>query len=113
MKNLFIDTNIWLSLYHFTNDDLNRFNKLKDILDNDIKLYVPRQVKDEITRNRESKLKDAISRFEFKDIKFPAFCKGYDEYESFSNDFYRLKERYEEWEKQIKKILLKKRFRRI
>ena len=28
MKNLFIDTNIWLSLYHFTNDDLTQFQKL-------------------------------------------------------------------------------------
>jgi len=51
MKNLFIDTNIWLSLYHFTNDDLNQFNKLKDMLDDGIRLFVPRQVKDEITRN--------------------------------------------------------------
>ncbi|MDD6413008.1 MAG: PIN domain-containing protein [Blautia sp.] len=56
MKNLFIDTNIWLSLYHFTNDDLNQFNKLKDMLDAEIRLFVPRQVKDEITRNREAKL---------------------------------------------------------
>ena len=79
MKNLFIDTNIWLSLYHFTNDDLNQFNKLKDLLDDEVRLFVPRQVKDEITRNRESKLKDALSSFEIKDIKYPAFCKEYGE----------------------------------
>ena len=30
MKYVFIDTNIWLSLYHFTNDDLTQFEKLKD-----------------------------------------------------------------------------------
>ena len=39
MKNLFIDSNIWLSLYHFTSDDLTQFEKLKDFLDKDIKLY--------------------------------------------------------------------------
>ena len=30
MKNLFIDSNVLLSLYHFTNDDLAQFGKLKE-----------------------------------------------------------------------------------
>lgn len=102
MKNLFIDTNIWLSLYHFTNDDLNQFNKLKDMLDAEIRLFVPRQVKDEITRNREAKLKDALINFEVKPIKYPAFCKEYDEYEDFFRDYSDLVKRYKTWEKKIK-----------
>ena len=44
MKNLFIDSNIWLSLYHFTNDDLVQFGKLKELNGTDIKLFVPQQV---------------------------------------------------------------------
>ena len=32
MKNLFIDTNIWLSLYHFTDNDLSQFAKLKSYM---------------------------------------------------------------------------------
>ena len=44
MKNLFIDSNIWLSLYHFTSDDLTQFEKLKDFLDKDIRLWIPHQV---------------------------------------------------------------------
>ena len=39
MKNLFIDSNVWLSLYHFTNDDLAQFGKLKEILGQDKILY--------------------------------------------------------------------------
>ena len=37
MKNLFIDSNIWLSLYHFTNDDLAQFSKLKDMVNKSIR----------------------------------------------------------------------------
>ena len=29
MKYLFLDSNIWLSLYHFSSDDLEQFAKLK------------------------------------------------------------------------------------
>ena len=101
MKNLFIDTNIWLSLYHFTNDDLNQFNKLKELLHKDIKLYVPQQVKDEIARNREAKLKDALEKFNIQDINYPVFCKAYDEYESISEELKQLKRKQEAWRKKI------------
>lgn len=66
MKNLFIDSNVWLSLYHFTNDDLAQFGKLKEILGQDIKLYIPKQVYDEVLRNREAKLKDAFNALKSK-----------------------------------------------
>lgn len=102
MKNLFIDTNIWLSLYHFTNDDLNKFIKLKDLLNTEIRLFVPQQVKDEIVRNREAKLKDALGTFEVKTIKYPAFCKGYDEYDSFSEQYSDIVKQYNAWIKKIK-----------
>ena len=36
MKNLFIDANIWLSLYHFTSDDLEQFGKLKSLIGTDL-----------------------------------------------------------------------------
>ena len=60
MKNLFIDSNIWLSLYHFTSDDLTQFEKLKDFLDKDIRLWIPHQVYDEVLRNREAKIQDVL-----------------------------------------------------
>lgn len=85
MKNLFIDSNIWLSLYHFTSDDLTQFEKLKDFLDKDIRLWIPHQVYDEVLRNREAKIQDAFKKFEFSKIQYPVFCRQYDEYTQFGN----------------------------
>ena len=102
MKNLFIDSNIWLSLYHFTNDDLVQFGKLKEIIGRDIKLFIPQQVYDEVSRNREVKLKDAFKQFEVKPIQYPAFCKEYEEYEKFNSDYTDLIKRYKDWYKKIK-----------
>lgn len=102
MKNLFIDSNIWLSLYHFTNDDLEQFAKLNKIIGQEIKLFIPQQVYNEVSRNREAKLKDAFKYFEIKEIRYPAFCKEYDEYEEFQNDYSNLIKRYNAWYRKIK-----------
>lgn len=101
MKNLFIDSNIWLSLYHFTNDDLVQFGKLKELIGKDIKLLIPHQVHDEIYRNREAKLKDAFKSFEIKSIQYPAFCKEYAEYKQFSADYSNIIFRHKQWVKKI------------
>ena len=101
MKNLFIDSNIWLSLYHFTNDDLVQFGKLKELNGTDIKLFVPQQVYDEVKRNRGAKLKEAFKQFEIKPIQFPVFCKDYEEYEQFSNDYKSIIQRHKAWKEKI------------
>lgn len=101
MKNLFIDSNIWLSLYHFTNDDLAQFSKLKDMVNKSIRLFVPQQVYDEITRNREAKLKDALKSFDIKAFCFPAFCKGYSEFETVKNAYNDFMNKANTWKKRI------------
>lgn len=101
MKNLFIDSNIWLSLYHFTSDDLMQFKKLKELNGKDIRLFVPQQVYNEVKRNREAKLKDAFKQFEIKAIQFPVFCKEYEEYEQFSEDYNSMLKRYKNWKEKI------------
>lgn len=101
MKNLFIDSNIWLSLYHFTNDDLEQFSKLKDLNGKDIRLFIPQQVCDEVYRNRESKLLDAFESFKIQTVKFPVFCKDYDEYQDFNRDYKKLLNRYKLWKDKI------------
>lgn len=101
MKNLFIDSNIWLSLYHFTGDDLAQFEKLKELIGTDIKLYIPQQVHDEVARNREVKLKDALKEFEICPIQYPVFCKGYEEFSAFSNDFKDIIKRFKAWKTKI------------
>lgn len=102
MKNLFIDANIWLSLYHFSNDDLEQFSKLKELIGKEIKLFIPQQICDEVHRNRDAKIKDALSKFESFNFNFPAFSKNYDEYSDFSQKFNELKKEHREWCKKVK-----------
>lgn len=81
---LFIDTNVYLKFYHFSNDDLEELNKLQVLLDNDkLELYLPEQVSNEFYRNRDNKLADALKTFTGTKLEsqFPQFCKEYEEYE--------------------------------
>lgn len=103
MKNLFIDSNVWLSLYHLSNDDLVQFGRLKELIGKDINLLIPQQVCDEVQRNRETKLKDALEKFDVKSIQYPAFCKGYDEYVKFNADHSEIVRRYQSWRAKIDK----------
>lgn len=107
MKNLFIDTNIWLSLYHFTENDLSQFEKLKSYIGESINLILTRQVYDEIVRNRENKLKSALSDFTIKAPQYPAFAKGYGEYEIFCKEMKSIIQKYKDWKNKIDEDILK------
>jgi hypothetical protein len=81
---VFIDTNILLSFYHLTNDDLEELKKLAVLLQqNTITLHVTEQVTEEFARNRESKIADAIKRLKEQqlNLQFPQVCKDFPEYE--------------------------------
>ncbi len=81
--NLFIDTNIYLSFYHFTSDDLDELGKLAVIMaEKKVTLYVPEQVVDEFQRNRETKISQALQQFKQQklNLQFPQLCKDYVEY---------------------------------
>jgi rRNA-processing protein FCF1 len=81
--NIFIDTNIYLSFYHFSSDDLDELKKLVILISKrKLKLILPSQVIQEFQRNRESKLEDALKRFNEQklDFPFPQFCKDYPEF---------------------------------
>jgi len=84
MKNIFIDAQIWLSLYDFSSDDLDQFGKLKDlIVHGDVKIILTEQVRDEVMRNRENKLKDVLTKTENIKFSTPVLYQGYKtEYES-------------------------------
>lgn len=108
MKYVFIDSNIWLSLYHFSSDDLEQFSKLQKLLGKNIHLIIPSQIIDEVYRNRDNKIKDALSRFENFNFIFPAFCKNYDAYPPFRKEYELLKEKHKEWLKTINKDIREK-----
>lgn len=81
---IFIDTNIFLSFYHFTNEDLEELKKLiLLIVRNKVILFLPEQMIDETWRNRAAKIKeqfDPLKKESFS-LVFPAYCRGYSEYE--------------------------------
>jgi predicted nucleic acid-binding protein len=84
MKHLFIDTNIYLTFYHFSSDDLEELKKLLVAVDNKkIRLYLTQQVISEFRRNRETKIADALKIFNSQKPpdQFPQICKAYEEYE--------------------------------
>ncbi|MCP3682641.1 MAG: DUF4935 domain-containing protein [bacterium] len=80
---VFIDTNILLSFYHFSNDELDALNNIFASHEHgSAKVHLTRQVCDEFHRNREVKIIDALKRF--KGVKFtaqlPSFMKSYEEF---------------------------------
>lgn len=81
--NLFIDTNVFLSFFHLSNDDLEEIHKLAVLIEKgDVTLWLTEQVKDEFKRNRESKISEALKKLKEQKTKpqFPQICKDYDEY---------------------------------
>jgi predicted nucleic acid-binding protein len=83
MITLFIDTNVLLSFYHLTSEDIEELKKLVALVESkEIDLIVPKQVENEFWRNRGAKIADAMKKLrEAKfNASFPAFSKDYDEY---------------------------------
>lgn len=83
MMTLFIDTNVFLTFYHLTSEDIEELKKLTVLIDNkEICLVLTEQVKNEFYRNRGNKIADGLKKF--KDAKFtlsfPAFVKDYTAY---------------------------------
>ena len=101
MINLFIDANIWLSLYDYKNDTLKEFESFKDLLNSKIHLLVSVQVYDEVLRYSDGRIKEAWNRFSQKDfqINAPNFCKEYAEYKLFRKQVVALEKQYEELKK--------------
>jgi len=99
--NLFIDTNVFLSFYHLTSDDLEELRKLSVLLEKgEVTLFLPDQVVDEFRRNRENKIADAIKKLKSQslNLQFPQLCKDYDEYP-------KLRELQKQYEKEHSKII--------
>ena len=83
--NVFLDTNIFLSFYHLTNDDLEELLKLKVMLEKkNVVLFLPTQIMDEYWRNRENKIAAALKSLKDQNLKlqFPVLCKDYMEYDT-------------------------------
>ncbi|MBW8050093.1 MAG: hypothetical protein FVQ77_07100 [Cytophagales bacterium] len=81
--NLYIDTNIYLTFFHFTNEDLEELKKLIALINTgNIKLFLPEQTKNEFYRNREVKVSDSLDKLRASKLnnQFPKICQTYDEF---------------------------------
>lgn len=80
---LFIDTNVFLSFFHLSSDDLEELRKLAALVRRgEVALHLPQQVIHEFYRNRGSKIADGLKplkQHKFK-MQFPQICKDYAEY---------------------------------
>tara|TARA_R110001606_G_scaffold395393_1_gene567609 strand:+ start:1664 stop:2659 length:996 start_codon:yes stop_codon:yes gene_type:complete len=81
-NSLYLDTNIYLSFYHLTNDDIEELRKLLLLVKSkELILYLPIQTKDEFYRNRDSKIADGLKKFNENKLNkiFPQMVKDYSE----------------------------------
>lgn len=81
-NSLYLDTNIYLSFYHLTNDDIEELSKLLLLVKSkELILYLPDQTKDEFYRNRDSKIADGLKKFNENKLNkiFPQMVKDYSE----------------------------------
>lgn len=79
---LYLDTNVYLSFYDFTKEDLEELRKVAVLIkDERIKLLLPQQTIDEFYRNRENKISSALEKFKENRLnnEFPNICKDYEE----------------------------------
>jgi len=103
-NSLYLDTNVYLSFYHLSNDDLEELKKLS-VLTNSGKLilYLPEQTKNEFYRNRDTKIADALKRFndnKFNNV-FPQIIKDY------NTEYKLIRDAIKDYEKN-KQIILEK-----
>ena len=81
---LFIDSNIFLSFYEFTSEDLTELDKLCHLIENkEMDLLLPQQVVDETWRKREETIDRSFTGFRKKlSLSFPSYCKNHNQYNS-------------------------------
>ncbi|KCZ50927.1 PIN domain-containing protein [Hyphomonas pacifica] len=100
---VFVDTNIFLTFFHYSQEDLDSLNNVFASHEHGAAtVYLTEQVVNEFLRNREAKIADALKRFEdsISSIQLPAFLKGYAEFSSLKNTSTTMK--------QLKKAVLEK-----
>lgn len=92
---LFIDANIFLSFYDFTNEDIAELRKLVLLIEKEkIGLLLPQQVEDEVLRRRAGIINRTFKEFRQSKISlpFPSYCKEYTNYDFMQHHLGKLKE---------------------
>lgn len=82
MIHTFVDTNVFLSLYAYTDDNIEELRKLLELLkSNQLKLYVTSLVNQEFNRNRDKKIQESLGNLERFNttLTIPRFAEHLDE----------------------------------
>lgn len=77
-----LDTNIYLSFYHFSDNDLQKLEQILALIEEDeLNILLPSQIKNEFIRNREIKISDALKKIRSLNIDFqlPRLTDTYEE----------------------------------
>lgn len=80
--NVFLDTNVYLSFYRYTSDDLEALRQFAVLAKGRrAALWLPEQLEDEFWRNRDSVIHSAVRGLEKASLSrgFPRLCSGYAE----------------------------------
>jgi predicted nucleic acid-binding protein len=80
---IFIDANVFLGLYSYSDDDLEQLKKIKALIDGgQVKLIVTDQIADEVSRNRETRTSDAIKEFSKEKLsaKVPILMRAFEQF---------------------------------
>jgi hypothetical protein len=100
---LFLDTNVFLSFFHFSADDLEALRQLTVLVKGKkVTLVLPDQVVREFRRNRDGKVADALKQLETAKLptQYPRLCQDFPEYKE-------MRGKLDDYEKLRKSILLK------
>lgn len=108
MINVFMDAQIWLSLYSFSNNDLKQFGKLKECITNEeVNIILTEQLIEEVYRNRENKLHDVIDKTKNISFNIPVLYQGYTkEHSQFKKQLKELQELNTEIQKKINEDII-------
>ena len=96
--NLFIDTNVFLSFYEYSSEDLNKLEELAVYIKNEnVRLHLPEQTKNEFVRGRDrtvNRVMNDLKKTKFI-TKFPRLCMDYDEYDSLRKYLRKCRKKYD------------------
>lgn len=100
--NIFIDTNVLLSLYDVGSNNLTTFRDLLKLMEDKIQVLLPEQVKNEFYRNRENKLNTIFSNLPPIPNSFPNVIKDNENFHGIDQELRDLAILYQELIKNIK-----------
>ena len=106
MINVFLDTNIYLNFYRFSNEDLKKLENLIALIEKteEIKLYTTDQVNIEFYRNREAVVNEILDRIDkiwSWWLNLPSFSKKYSEHWNLQSSYRKLVDEKKDLKKRI------------